>query len=445
MVHSITSTYPSEILTDFHSYIDYCEQHRPKVTNKNEVLNRKDLVILNEQMLQKDLKVTAQSDQHFYLQLHLFQHLCLEGRLFQINREKATAYYFEAQSEKLSYFRQLNSTEQYFYLFKTFWCYCNWSTLQIKPNSRYTPIPLNFFFSQIAKASSETILLTKNVNEKQYRLNLIGQELGISLFHLQLFGFWKCQWKKGEYFREKTRPQVAALTITNFGKNMAAIIAVHGKLGRWNKYYQNDIELEEFFRIDWKIEQLRKAGQSKEEATKIVQKEVEANEKAQKKVPFVVPFQALFPEATLGIIEVRPPARFISGTYTFKINLTHRKGIWRRIQLDATHTLEHVHHMIQRAFNLDNDHLYAFYMDGKRYSELSYNDSRGGEGPFADEIQLGDCEELEINRKILYIYDFGTESHFDVVLESIDEEASPLKKGKITESKGDAPSRYADW
>jgi len=40
---------------------------------------------------------------------------------------------------------------------------------------------------------------------------------------------------------------------------------------------------------------------------------------------------------------------------------------------------------------------------------------------------------------------FGTEWHFDVVLESIDENATPLKKGKVIESKGEAPEQYGGW
>ena len=148
---TITSTFPSAILTDFHTYLDYCEQHRPKVTKKNEFLNRKDLFILNEQMLQKTTNATKRTDQNFYMQLHLFYHLCLDGRLFQINREKATSSYFESQSEKLNHFRQLNATEQYFYLLKTLWVYCNWTNLQTEPSRVYTPVPLQLIFFGLNK------------------------------------------------------------------------------------------------------------------------------------------------------------------------------------------------------------------------------------------------------------------------------------------------------
>ncbi len=436
----INSTFPSPILADFHTYINYCEAHRLVVTKKNEVINRKDVFALNEQMQEKNLEATIRMNQSSYMQLHLFQHLCLEGRLFGINREKATTFYFEPQPEKLSYFRQLNQTEQYFYLFKTLWVYSNWGNLQIKPRSRYKPNLLHALFVWIAKNTSTKVYLNKDD-----KLGRIGEELGTSLFHLELFGFWKVEWKKGEYYEEKTRPQVEALTVSNFGKQMAEILAVHGKIGRWNKYYQGYLDLVEYFEANSKVEQLVKAGKSEKEAVKIVEQELTATKQAQKDILFETPFQSLFPEGDLGILAIRPPARFSSGTYTFKVNLTHQKKIWRRIQLDAKATLEDLHNMIQRAFDFGDDHLYAFYMDGKRFSDLSYNDPRGGDGPFADEIELGACELLEINRKIFYLFDFGTEWHFDVVLESIDENATPLKKGKVIESKGESPEQYGGW
>ena len=438
----MTITFPSAILTDFHTYLDYCETNRPKVTKKNEFLNRKDLFALNAQMLQKNANATTRLDQNFYLQLHLFYHLCFEGRLFRINREKATASHWEVLPEKLKYFRGLNHTEQYFYLFKTLWCYCNWSNLQIEPSRSYTPTVLHTLFLRVAKSSLPTFSLIK---DNDYHIPMIGRELGVSLFHLELFGFWKCQWKKGEYYREKTRPQVELLTLTEFGIAIAKAIALHGRMSNWNKYYKGEAGLDESFKMRRKVEQLMKAGKSEKKAIKIVKKKLAAKKQSVKEIPFEELFQDLFSEGALGILNIRSTKRILSGTYTFRVNLTHRKRIWRRIQLDAKATLEDLHIMIQRAFNFGNDHLYAFYMDGKRFSELAYNDSRGGDGPFADEITLGACEELEINRKIFYLFDFGTEWHFDVVLESIEEQAALLKKGKIIESKGEAPKQYGGW
>ena len=274
---------------------------------------------------------------------------------------------------------------------------------------------------------------------KELPLRRIGEELGVSLFHLELFGLWKCQWKQGEYYQDKTAPQVEALTLTPFGKKMVAIIATHTQIEKWNKHFKKQTYFEESFLASLKVAELIKAGKSEKKAIQAVRKQLEEKEKRQKSLIFEAPFQALFPKDTLSILEIRSTIGFLSGTYTFKVNLTRRKTIWRRIQLDATATLEDLHMMIQRAFQSGNDHLYAFYMDGKRFSELSYNDPRGGDGPFADDIQLGACEELEINRKILYIFDFGSEQHYDVVLEKIEETDITLKRGQIIESKGELP------
>ena len=428
------------ILHDFHIYIGHCEKHRPKLTKKNEYLNRKDLFALNGQMLRKKADTTPRTDQNLYFQLHLFQHLCLESRLFRINRDKATASFWEPIPEKLAAFRKLNPTEQYFFLFKTLWLYCNWAKLLAEERRSFSSHHIHIVLLQASMANSAKLSMKKN-----NRLDMVAYDFGVSLYHLELFGFWICQWEKGGYYREKTRPLAEALVLTDFGKKMAKIIVNDAPLSRWNAYFQRNDFLDEYFVSAEKLKILMKKGRSEEEATKIVQAELDAQEEAFGKEPFEAPFRALFPNGALGLIEVRQPHRAISGRYTFKVNLTHQKNIWRRIQLDAAHTLAGLHMMIQKAFKFDNDHLYAFYMDGQRFSDLSYNDPRSGDGPFADEMELAKCEELEINRKIFYLFDFGTEWHFDVVLESIDENAKPLKEGKIIESKGKAPEQYPDW
>lgn len=55
------------------------------------------------------------------------------------------------------------------------------------------------------------------------------------------------------------------------------------------------------------------------------------------------------------------------GQYFFKVSLG--KDCWRTIQLNDSHTLLCMHQLILSAFNFEDDHLYAFYMDGKPYSK----------------------------------------------------------------------------
>ncbi len=127
------------------------------------------------------------------------------------------------------------------------------------------------------------------------------------------------------------------------------------------------------------------------------------------------------------------------GNYTFKVMLS--KTVWRKIKLSHKHTLEDLHLCIQEAFDFDNDHLYSFFMDGKRYSDDAYHSSFGDEPPFTDEAVIGKLD-LYKGKKILYLFDYGDSWEFLVQLVDIDANEKVIKQPEITEINGDAPKQY---
>ena len=150
-------------------------------------------------------------------------------------------------------------------------------------------------------------------------------------------------------------------------------------------------------------------------------------------------FEPVFPQGFLSHTINNEIIKIAKCNFTFKVSLG--KNIWRKIKLSSKHSLEDLHLAIQEAFNFDNDHLYAFFMDGKRYSRNAYHSPMGDEGPFTDEAimeQLG----LYVGQKILYYFDYGDSWEFAVQLLTIDEGERPLKNPKITEVKGEAPAQY---
>lgn len=112
--------------------------------------------------------------------------------------------------------------------------------------------------------------------------------------------------------------------------------------------------------------------------------------------------------------------------------------------MSSDSTLEELHWIIQEAFDFDNDHLYSFFMDGKPWSHKAINCPEGSEGPFTDEVTLGELK-LKPGKKILYLFDYGDEWRFNVVLKKIDSSKKPLKAPIILESIGDAPEQYPDY
>ena len=124
------------------------------------------------------------------------------------------------------------------------------------------------------------------------------------------------------------------------------------------------------------------------------------------------------------------------------------KGIWRKIAISGEDTLKDFHVAIQFAFQFDFDHLYAFFMDGKRWSHDAINGPECDEGPYANDFRIGELD-LTVGQGFLYLFDFGDEWHFWVELKEVGEDSSRLSEPEVIESKGEAPEQYpsypGDW
>lgn len=125
--------------------------------------------------------------------------------------------------------------------------------------------------------------------------------------------------------------------------------------------------------------------------------------------------------------------------YVVKVLL--KRGIWRRIQLSSRHTLHDLHKVILDAYEFDDDHLYAFFMQGKPWQGEAYWSPYNDEGPYADKVKIGSLN-LAIKQKFLYLYDFGDEWTFSVQVEKILETDTTALKPVIIETHGGAPEQY---
>lgn len=108
------------------------------------------------------------------------------------------------------------------------------------------------------------------------------------------------------------------------------------------------------------------------------------------------------------------------------------------------HTLDQLHLAIQEAFEFDNDHLYSFFMDNKRFSYDRYNSPHDEEGPFADEVVFGELG-LYPGKTFLYLFDYGDEWEFKVEVEEINSNKPLPIFPNIVGKRGEAPAQYPDW
>lgn len=146
----------------------------------------------------------------------------------------------------------------------------------------------------------------------------------------------------------------------------------------------------------------------------------------------------VFPKGTIKNTVSAAPA-IEKGCFLFKVTVL--PGVWRKIQLSHLHTLLDLHNAIQDAFDFDDDHLYSFFMDAKRYSRNAYESPNCENGPYVNEVTIGELEFYE-GQRILYFFDYGDSWEFNIVLEKIDSNCPLPFNPKIVEKKGKSPEQY---
>jgi hypothetical protein len=130
--------------------------------------------------------------------------------------------------------------------------------------------------------------------------------------------------------------------------------------------------------------------------------------------------------------------RSVDQVAQLKVALSHaRPPIWRRVLVPATATLGDLHEVIQVLFGWDGDHLHAFRVGKKRYTD-----------PFMDLDGTGDEEAARIRdvmtagATIAYTYDFGACWEHEITLEKTVSRDHAQVYPVCVEFRGDSPVEY---
>lgn len=239
--------------------------------------------------------------------------------------------------------------------------------------------------------------------------------------------------------------KIEAVIPTEFGVNVCKILTEHSivnwnipslkKLLKRSGLYERDILGDSHFEETLLLQLMSIMD------IKGVGKSVKARRRKNKKefVPLRKSLEAVFPEGVLNRTVTAEIHNRIDGNYIFKVSLG--RGVWRKIKISSNHTLEDLHSAIQRAFDFDNDHLYSFFMDGKKYPDNAYHSPLSDEGPYVDQVLIGDLDLYE-GQRFLYFFDYGDLWEFAVELIEIKRDEPLVKKPEVIEVKGDAPPQY---
>lgn len=129
-----------------------------------------------------------------------------------------------------------------------------------------------------------------------------------------------------------------------------------------------------------------------------------------------------------------------------------KKHIFRLLAIQGTDTLYDLGEAIVQSFDFDFDHSFGFFDNIKNWteSEEKYEFS-SGVGVFEDSELIKNVKEVTINevfnkieKKMLFLYDFGDEWQFIVELILTDSRDPDVKYPCVIKSGGKAPIQYKD-
>ena len=281
------------------------------------------------------------------------------------------------------------------------------------------PDNIDFLFEELEKIPVNQVLELTRYKE----INSHVSDYGQFFYYFYYFGFWTfiLDEEKSNDPKKPISTIVKSITITPFFKTIQ-----HALCETWNPY-KNE-----------KLEQTMTLFANLLNVPNEIKKEINI-EKTENNESLVTLLSPLFSKEELTTTLKKKRPSFKAGTYLFKVSLS--SSCWRILQLSSSHTLLDLHDLIQKAFDFDEDHLYAFYMDGKKYSKHFYNAPMDNHGPYVNEVKIGELDLYE-RQNFLYLFDFGDEWEFNIhLLKMI--EGEEVGVAQIKEKFGKAPDQYS--
>lgn len=389
-------------INEFEKFIEFIECEKPGLSAKKGVLGKKDSFKLNQILCHKKNVSRPNYNQDQYPVIDFMFSMVLVGRLYvKANDEKGKAVL--VKTPVLESYQLLNLHEKYVYLLQTYWTKYNFDA---NFSRRMLISSFRSLLTLIANADAGQRIVKDDDNNTYF---LYSEDAAI-FHHLNLLGFGELELiggAKGRY-----EDSIRALIPNEFGI-----------------YASRFLLSEALITINSKDIYFILTDHGKEIKPK------------KDKNPFAI-FKNMFPEEVKRTV-VAESEFDRTGVYTFKVSLS--KSLWRKISVSHKHSLDDLHIAIQEAFDFDNDHLYAFYVDGnQRTGKPIYCAGAESEGVTAEETTIANLG-LYKGQKLMYLFDFGDEWEFDVELLSKDKKSILPIKSVIIEAKGESPEQYPAW
>jgi uncharacterized protein (DUF952 family) len=209
--------YPSAIVNDFRSYLNYITTRKLKLTKASAHFTRRDLQALYVQMEESQPEVDPKMSQPGYPLLHLFYHLSVELDFIKVARTPSTAR-AAVNEERIKEFLAINRAEQYVSLLHSFWQRTDWEVLQGEKWAR-VPASFSMLYDELAELPPEEKLELRDHKDLSFML----REYGHFFYYFSYFGFWAFEVDESKSMGDQGWPRRTfpkTITLTHFYKKI---------------------------------------------------------------------------------------------------------------------------------------------------------------------------------------------------------------------------------
>jgi hypothetical protein len=460
------------ILKDFNVFLNYL-QARPKLslTVEKGVLKNVDLAALNREMSSFTSHwIQPKSNQPAFTLLNTFFYIAEVAELIsaQENPKNGKKELF-FNPNRLNTYQELTDDEKYFFLLETFWCFMDWDNAY-----EIRSFGMNEFYKHIVTCPVGKKVTISDVEVKRKgELRKPGDLPIVQMF--AAFGFLELE--RDEAIEKRITQYMfpyKTVALTELGAQMLEILLEKRPTYQWQRegkirahtwlssdYIDPDEDGMEYFEADDEKEEAILREENDKKATTLFYQtqdlDLEDDDDAdyaeqytenEEEEEITGNFEDAFLTNLKGVtiqkrlMPIEPI--LISGLYRLKVAFD--KKTYRIIELGGNHTFDQLHLMIQAAFEFDNDHLYTFFMDGKRWSKSadSYSSPHCLDEVPATAIKIGQTGLFE-GKSFLYLFDFGTEWEFNIFVEAVLPNAEEPENPTLISSVGKNPEQYPDY
>ncbi|MGH9837739.1 MAG: plasmid pRiA4b ORF-3 family protein [Blastocatellia bacterium] len=399
----ITDLTPGALLHDFEALMAFVAEHSLPAAGIHQLLPLASLGAFNARMAHP-LKLRLQRPiQKSYPHINGLFLLARATGLLRVVREDSEAQ-FRLDDAALNAWRALNPTERYFTLFEAYLLHA--SPEMIGERGGWLDQPgLQRELQLVWDRISDEGLRIRQTNSRQ-------RNPYSAWFHhfalLESFGLVRIKLAKQQ---SGTSWNIAEIRQTPFGQAVMMAAAI-GAARLFNQLI--NVDWDEETGKDWRAPEDFDAYQAE--------------------------FQPYFPEWQRNFA-VAEETRYQAGIFQFKVSLGKA---WRRIAIPSGEMLWDLSNAILDSVDFDNDHLHCFEYKNRFAVIQRVNHDAMDAGPFSSEVRIGDLP-LAPGDAMTYLFDFGDDWEFQLLLEVIAPPDKKIKRARLLESHGKAPKQYQDW